>query len=292
MWSCSFLPGMQYTIYPSGSDENLEAVCCYCNQGFSKGNGKVKGAVLKAHISSHNFRNCNQRLYFSAQQFRQHLQDSHRINYDGTLFAGWTLLLKSSKKERTAVFDSVDVRPKRAYTDPEMMARKHQAKEMSEVPELKTSFMDFSETPHSAPKKKIRRKASTQTMPDAPNEAVRDSTIEFRRAATIDFARGGAGHDSARAAPIHARHKSNDAMLAHAVNAGTPNLQFFRRRLDGSARNRLYVHSETKGPLAKSSQKLFRKLPASTFGSLVLHSSLLAATPARLTNSVDVYMLH
>lgn len=289
MWSCSFLPGMQYTIYPSGSDEDLEAVCCYCNEGFSTGNGKVKGSLLRAHVSTHNFRNCNQRLYFSAQQFRQHLQDNHRINHDGTLFAGWTLLLKSSKRERSAIFESADVSPKRAYTDP-IVVPLHQIKEAKEVPEPKMNFMDFSETPQFAPKKKLRRKASTQTMPAAPSIIVRDSTVEFRRAATMDFARGDS--HSARAAPNHQHGKRVDAMAAHAVDAATSDLHFFRRRLDGSSRNRLYVRNVTEGPLTKSSQKLFRKIPASAFGGLVLHSSLLAATPARLTNSVDIYTLH
>jgi hypothetical protein len=290
MWSCSFLPGLQYTIYPSGSDKELEAVCCYCNESLSRGNGKVKGTLLKEHVSTHNFRDCNQQLYFSAQQFRQHLQDKHRTSCDGTLFAGWTLLLKSSKKERSAVFESVGVSPKRAYTDPVVAAPKHQNKKVKEPPEPKMNFMDFSETPQFAPRKKIRRKASTQTMPDSSNKGARDSTIEFRRAATIDGDAARALH-SARADPYHQRHKSNDSVAAHAVDAATSGLQFFRRRLDGSTRNRLYLRDETEGPLTKSSQKLFQKVPASTFGGLVLHSSLLAATPARLTNSVDIYTL-
>ncbi|KAL5391611.1 hypothetical protein PMIN03_003195 [Paraphaeosphaeria minitans] len=299
MWSCSFLPGMQYTIYPSGSNEGLEAVCCYCNEGFSRGNGKVEGALLKAHVSTHNFRNCNQRLYFSAQQFRQHLQDNHRSNYDGTLFAGWTLLLKASQKELSAIFVPADVSPKRAYTEPVDVVPNHQVKKAKDAPEPKMSFMDFSETPRFATKEKIRRRASTQTMADArnPNKAVRDSTTEFRRAATMDFARGDDG--SAGAAPICQHRRSGDSKAEHAADAAAAaaaaaasGLQFFRRRREVSTRNRLYVRNETEGPLAKSSQKVFRKMAASTFGGLVLHSSLLAATPARLTNSVDVYTLH
>ncbi|KAF9735987.1 C2H2 type zinc finger domain-containing protein [Paraphaeosphaeria minitans] len=292
-----FLPGMQYTIYPSGSNEGLEAVCCYCNEGFSRGNGKVEGALLKAHVSTHNFRNCNQRLYFSAQQFRQHLQDNHRSNYDGTLFAGWTLLLKASQKELSAIFVPADVSPKRAYTEPVDVVPNHQVKKAKDAPEPKMSFMDFSETPRFATKEKIRRRASTQTMADArnPNKAVRDSTTEFRRAATMDFARGDDG--SAGAAPICQHRRSGDSKAEHAADAAAAaaaasGLQFFRRRREVSTRNRLYVRNETEGPLAKSSQKVFRKMAASTFGGLVLHSSLLAATPARLTNSVDVYTLH
>ncbi|KAJ4345609.1 uncharacterized protein N0V89_011742 [Didymosphaeria variabile] len=256
--------------------------------GQTPSNGKVQGTILKEHVSTHNFRNCNQRLYFSAQQFRQHLQDNHKINFDGTLFAGWTLLLKSSKQDRTAVFEVVDVSPRRAYTDPVVAAPKQQGKKAKEVAEPKMNFMDFSETPQFAPKKKIRRKASTQTMPDALIKGVRDSTIEFTRAATMDHAHGGVAQASRSARAD----KSTHAVASHAISAGTLGLEFFRRRLDGSARNRLYVRDESEGPLSKNSQKLFRKVPGSAFGGLILHSSLLAATPARLTNSVDIYTLH
>jgi len=147
---------MQYTIYPSGADSDLEALCCYCNETLSGGNGKVKGTVLREHVSTHNFRNCNQRAYFSAQQFRQHLQDNHKINFDGTLFAGWTLLLKSSKQEKAAVFEAVDgVSPRRVYTDPVVAAPKQRSKKAEEVPAPRMNFMDFSETPQTsvAPKK-------------------------------------------------------------------------------------------------------------------------------------------
>src|SRR5689334_14139729 len=81
MWSCSFLPGIQYTIYPAGSHSAVEAVCCYCNDTLVRGDGKVKGLVLKDHVVQHNFRSCNQRLYFSGQRYRQHLQDSHKTTF-------------------------------------------------------------------------------------------------------------------------------------------------------------------------------------------------------------------
>jgi hypothetical protein len=119
------------------------------------------------------------------------------------------------------------------------------------------NFMDFSATPQFAPRKKIRRKASTQTMPDGSNKGVRDSTIEFRRAATIDGDAAWALH-SAKADPNHQRHQSNDTVATHAVDAATSGLQFFRSRLDSLTRNKLYRRAETDGPLMSSSQKFSR----------------------------------
>lgn len=306
MWSCSFLPGMQYTIYPSGYRPDLEAVCCYCNETLVRGSGKVKGAVLKEHITMHNFRNCNQRLYFSGQRFRQHLQDNHKTNFDGTLFAGWTLLLKSSRKQRPAIFEAVDASAiRRAYTDPSASRSKQESKKKKGKEELQTpkmNFMDFSETPQtsSAPKRKLRRKASTQTMPDKPGREVRDSTNFFTRAATIDLVYGESASPSPRMGPNGVlgakhpapQHRAGFPVASHPVDAVNSCPKFYRRRLDASTRNRLYIRDESDGPLSKNSQRLFRKVPASAFGGLVLHSSLVGATPARLTNSVDIYSLH
>jgi hypothetical protein len=67
--------------------------------------------------------------------------------------------------------------------------------------------------------------------------------------------------------------------------------RFYRRRLDASTRNRLYIRDQD-DDLSKNSQKLFRKIPGSLLGGLVLHSSLVGAVPVRMTNSVDVYSLH
>lgn len=300
---------MQYTIYPSGTRESLEAVCCYCNETLVKGNGKVKGAVLKEHVNQHNFRNCNQRLYFSGQRFRQHLQDNHRTNYDGTLFAGWTLLLKSSKREKPAVFEAIDpTLMRRAYTDPSSASSKHHhgssssKKNNKEAPQSpKMNFMDFSETPQtsSVQKKKLKRKPSAQTLPGKPTREMRDSTNFFTRAATIDLAYGelaspsprlGATKTSSKHAKAH--HKPGFPVCSHPVDAVNTCLKFYRRRLDASTRNRLYICDDAEGPLSKNSQRLFRKVPASAFGGLVLHSSLVGATPARMTNSVDIYSLH
>ncbi|KAJ4287360.1 homeodomain mating type protein alpha2 [Kalmusia sp. IMI 367209] len=265
---------------------------------LTRGNGKVKGAVLKEHISKHNFRVCNQRLYFSAQRFRQHLQDNHMINYDGTLFAGWTLLMKSSKQAKLAIFEAVDSEGlRRVYTDPNSESVRQDGKKTGETSELpKMNFMDFSETPQtsSAPRKKIRRKPSTQTMPEILEREVRDSTHFFTRAATIDltYAETRAGTNMLSSGKNRHAHKSGYPIASHPVDAVNKGLTFYRRRLDASTRNRLYIRDETDGPLTKNSQKLFRKIPASTFGGLVLHSSLVGATPARLTNSVDIYSLH
>lgn len=262
---------------------------------MSRGDGKVKGTMLREHVSTHNFRNCNQRLYFSAQQFRQHLQDNHKCNYDGTLFAGWTLLLKSSRQERTAVFEAVDVGGlRRALTDPVLTAPEQRNKKAEEVPEPKMNFMDFSETPQSVPRRRIRRKASTQTMPDAAHKSMGASSLDLGRAVTLDLTKevGASAPDAAGLGRHEDCHISCPTVLSHAASAAGPCIRFLRRRIDGSMRNRLYTHDDREGPLTKNSQKLFRKIPASTFGSLVLHSSLLAATPARLTNSVDIYTLH
>ncbi|KAF2636360.1 hypothetical protein P280DRAFT_473199 [Massarina eburnea CBS 473.64] len=307
MWSCSFLPGMQYTIYPSGPKTDLEAVCCYCNETLVRGNGKVKGAVLKDHVIQHNFRNCNQRLYFSGQRFRQHLQDSHKTNHDATLFAGWTLLLKSCKKVRPSVFETLEaIAVRRAYTDPssggvgQSSKKTEKDKKGLEPPMPKMNFMDLSaETPQKTPKRKIRRKASTQTMPEQQNDIeVRSSSHFFTRAATIDLAYGTSASPSPRnrSSPpryLPPQHKPGYPVSSHPVDAASSCPRFYRRRLDASTRNRLYVRDEEEtGPLSKNSQRLFRGVDGSVFGGLVLHSSLVAGVGARMTNGVDVYCLH
>lgn len=292
---------MQYTIYPGGSRNSLEAVCCYCNETLVKGAGKVKGSILKEHINQHNFRNCNQRLYFSGQRFRQHLQDNHKTNFDATLFAGWTLLLKSSKREKPSIFEPVDasVAVRRAYTDPGTTGVKPLKGE--EVPQLpKMNFMDLSETPQrpTAPKRRLRRKASVQTMPEKPVREVRQSTHFFTRAATIELAYGTNASPSPRLNGLLSprlqppQHKPGFPVSSLPMDAVNTCPKFYRRRLDASTRNRLYVRDDEEGALSKNSQRLFRKVPGSLFGGLVLHSSLVGATPARMTNSVDIYSLH
>ena len=248
--------------------------------------------MLKEHISQHNFRNCNQRLYFSGQRFRQHLQDNHKTNYDGTLFAGWALLLKSSKKERPAVFEAVEgsVGVRRTYTDSEVTSAK--ASKKQEVPQVpRMNFMDLSETPE--PKKKLHRKASSQTMPERPAiRETRNSVQIFTRAATVDLAYGTNASLPSPQATKPPEHKQGFPTSSLPMDSANMCPRFYRRRLDASTRNRLYVRDPDQGPLSKNSQRLFRKVPGSAFGGLVLHSSLVAAVPARLTNSVDVYSLH
>lgn len=292
---------MQYTIYPSGAHPDLEAVCCYCNDSLTRGSGKVKGPVLREHISSHNFRNCNQRLYFSAQQFRQHLQDSHKANYDGTLFAGWTLLLKSSEQSKKAVFEAVEHSSvRRAETEPKPAGiRSMQRKAMQDSPEPRLNFMDFSETPQTSatPRKKIRRKPSAQTVPGDLVEEMRESTVGLTRAVTVDVITNKATLNSQNSGSSSAKkRKKREDMLrrgtgSHFSDVASCELKFYRRRLDASTRNRVYIRNDAEGALTPSSQKVFREVSASAFGSLILHSSLLAATPARLTNSVDIYSL-
>jgi hypothetical protein len=270
-----------------------------------KGNGKVKGTALKEHVAQHNFRQCNQRLYFSGQRFRQHLQDSHHTKHDFTLFAGWALLLKSSKRDKAALFRQVDATSiRRAYTDPSITATKQQGKKVAAAPPSmpKMNFMDFSETVDTAmaPRKKLQRKASAHTIAEKPEREVRDSSHFFTRATTMDLAYGEAFSPSSRLATtgmlppnsVPSHHRPGYPVASHPVDAVNSCPKFFRRRLDASTRNRLYIRDEVDGPLSKNSQRLFKKVPASAFGGLVLHSSLVGATPARLTNAVDVYSLH
>ncbi|KAF2730045.1 hypothetical protein EJ04DRAFT_54742 [Polyplosphaeria fusca] len=307
MWSCSFLPGMQYSIYPSGTRTNLEALCCYCNVTLVKGAGKVKGSVLKEHINQHNFRNCNQRLYFSAQRFRQHLQDSHKTNYDGTLMAGWMLLMKSSKKDKRSVFEAVDpVAVRRANTDPTLEAAKRQ-EAVEPMPHFsKMNFMDLSETPGResiGSRRRLRRKESTQSVPEKAallSPEMRESGHFFTRSSTIDLAYGQKASPSPRMAlggllspknKVH-QHKAGYPISSLPTDAINTCPRFYRRRLDGSTRNRVYIREQDESLLSKNSQRLFRKLPGSAFGGLVLHSSLVGTTPARMTNSIDIYPLH
>jgi hypothetical protein len=305
MWSCSFLPGLQYTIYPSGPPTDLKAMCCYCNETLVRGNGKVKGTALKEHVSRHSFRQCNQRLYFSGQRFRQHLQDSHKTNHDFALFAGWVLLLKSSKREKRALFKQVDVASiRRVYTDPSSATNKRGKHTEAPAPSIpKMNFMDFSETTNAStvpmPRKRLQRKASAHTIAEDVKRETRDSSHFFTCTATMDFAYGEAASPASRLAlgilppgSVAPHHRHGYPVASHPVDAVIPNPKFYRRRLDASTRNRLYIRDEADGPLSKSSQRLFKKVPASAFGGLVLHTSLVGAALARLTNAVDVYSLH
>jgi hypothetical protein len=166
----------------------------------------------------------------------------------------------------------------------------------------KLNFMDFSETPNTStvPRKKLRRKASTQTMQEKPEREVRESTELFARTTAIDLGYGTSASPSPRVSTAGAlaptavspQHKAGYPVASHPVDAVKACPNFYRRRLDASTRNRLYIRDEVDGPLSKNSQRLFRKVPASAFGGLVLHSSLIGASLSRMTNSVDVYSIH
>jgi hypothetical protein len=281
MWSCSFLPGLRYTIYPTGSQSKPEAVCCYCNDALVQGEeGKVNGALLKEHMTQHNFRACNQTLYFSGQRFRQHLQDSHKSSYDSTLFAGWTLLLKSSRRDKPSRFEQIEAKgpSRRSNTDPGVAMSKSKSKQKKKsgekVEAVPTNFMEFTEIPQRTEPNKLRRKQSI------PGEESRPSTQFFDRSATTEF--GDIGETLA--ASISKPTKSSAS--------GTPTCPtFYRRRLDASTRNRIYLHEDDE-PLNNSSQQLLRRIPGSVLGGLILHSSLAAAVPALMTNCVDIYPLH
>jgi hypothetical protein len=162
------------------------------------------------------------------------------------------------------------------------------------------NFMDLSETPQrsTAPKRKLRRKASAQTIPEKGSREVRESTHFFTRAATVEIAYGKTASPSPRLDGLlsprlqAAPHKPGFPIASLPIDAVNTCPRFYRRRLDASTRNRVYIRDEGDGPLSKNSQKLFRKIPGSLFGGLVLHSSLVGAVPARMTNSIDIYSLH
>lgn len=280
---------MQYTIYPSGSFSEVAAVCCYCNDILVRGEDKVKAPLLKEHIAQHNFRKCNQRLYFSSQLFRQHLQDNHKTTFDATLFAGWTLLLKSSRRDKTSTF--LQMATPRAAThrinSDARMARKAEleGREQSNMP---SNFMDLTEIPQQAKRAKLRRKASMQSVSEKPAQEMPGSTQFFTRSATIDLAHGLTRSSLSQDVGSRALPAKAVSALVEVINRCP---KYYRRRLDASTRNRVYLREQDE-PLSKSSQQLFREVPGSILGGLVLHSSLVGAIPARLTNSIDIYRLY
>jgi hypothetical protein len=280
MWSCSFHPSLRFTIYPTGSQRKPEAACCYCNDALVQEEGKVSGSLLKEHMVQHNFRACSQMLYFSGQSFRQHLQNDHKASYDSTLFAGWTLLLKSSRQDKPSVFKPVEMKgsTRRANTEPNLAKGKDKSKKTKKpskesVEIVPTNFMEFTELPQRAEPNKLRRK---QSMPE---EEPRPSMQFFERSATSE------PRDDTKA--LRSPKSKAVTMSVH----GTPTCPaFFRKRLDASTRNRLFM-CEDNEVLSNDSQQLFRRIPGSVLGGLILHSSLVAAVPALMTNCVDVYSL-
>jgi hypothetical protein len=267
MWSCSFHPSLRFTIYPNGTPRKPEAACCYCNDPLVQEEGKVNGALLKEHMAQHNFRTCSQALFFSGQTFRQHLQDNHKAIQDSTLFAGWTLLLKASHQDKPSVFKPTALirraNPEVSVAKTKEKKTKKEGKDRKQV--VPTNFMEFTETPQRIEPNKLRRK---QSMPD---EDSRPSMQFFERSALYDV-------------------KSRPKAITSS-RYGTPICPaFYRRRLDASTRNRLYMCEEN-GALAGDVQQVFRRIPGSVLGGLVLHSSLVASVSALMTNCVDVYEL-
>lgn len=201
MWSCSFLPGLQYTIYPDKSRLQREALCCYCNDTLSKTtNGKVDGALLEKHMAQHNFRTCKQTLFFSGQRFHQHLQDSHRSLHGSTLFAGWTLLLRSSRKDVPSIFQQIDKKSNRhhAKTNSDLGGGKHKSNKIQQESEedqsryddaMPMNFMELTETPQRMDLRKLRRKQSAVTISkQSEEEEARPPPQLFARSMINEFA--------------------------------------------------------------------------------------------------------
>jgi hypothetical protein len=244
-------------------------------------------------MAQHNFRACNQTLYFSGQKFRQHLQDSHRVSYDSTLFGGWTLLLKSSRRKTPSLFQPTGVKPfgRRSIETSSLATSSTKGKSKKEDHKRKdsgrdnplntpTNFMEFTEIPHRTEPNKLRRKQSSidKTEPES-----RPSLQFFARSATADFA---IALDGAPPPPVK---KKPAKCVAAPTASGAPTCPtFYRRRLDASTRNRLFMDGG-KEELSGDAQHLFRRVQGSVMGGLVLHSSLVAAVPALMTNCVDVY---
>jgi len=293
MWSCSFLPSLQFTMFPDKSRARREVVCCYCNDPLARSSeGKINGATLKDHMARHNFRACNQTLYFSGQSFRQHLQDSHRLSLDGTLFSGWTLLLKSCRKVMPSVFEQVDKKAGHNHSKSDLESssdrKKFKKTDEHDSTEMKSphsnttapmSFMDLTDPPQRPePPKKLRRKQSAMNDPRQSGEGPRPSLSQLRSPNfTVPSDDGGP--------------PKPDKCPAYPSASGVPTCpSFFRKRFDASSRNRLYfgvVPDEDKE--SDEGQHMLRKLQGGVFGGLILHSSLIASVPALMTNCVDVY---
>jgi hypothetical protein len=307
MWSCSFLPGLQYTMYPSGSPRQREAICCYCNDLLAQSaDGKVNGTLLKEHMAQHNFRTCNQILYFSGQQFRQHLHDSHRTSYDSTLFGGWTLLLKSSRRKAPSLFQQVEVKAtgRPSTTDPSWMVsetsegkkrkkekkknnnnNKHDDKITDNIVNTPTNFMEWTELPQRIEPNKLRRKQSAVTIPDTAEGTPRPSFQCFSpRSATANVAMPN------EQLPLPLKPKPEKCTVYPSATGVPEVTNFYRRRLDASNRNRIYIDADDE-PASGDAKQVFRRMEGSVLGGLVLHTSLIAAIPALMTNSVDIYSL-
>lgn len=148
MWSCSFLPGSQHVIYTGPASPATDILCCFCNDQLVGQHGKIRRRVVIDHMLQHNFRKCSQKLYFSGQQFRQHLQDEHRMTFDATLFAGWTLLLKYSQHSKPSVFHQQVPSPVIHRTQISLDQTKRMPGDMSEHRHRQANFMGLTESSH------------------------------------------------------------------------------------------------------------------------------------------------
>jgi hypothetical protein len=249
-------------------------------------------------MAHHNYRACHQELYFTGQQFRQHLQDSHRSSHENTLFAGWTLFLKSCRRDVSAVFQPVDKATigRSSMTsidaifqegnDKQTEKKKQDVneKEGQDIPATPRSFMDLTETSQRAEPNKLRRKQSSVATPKQSGEMSRPSVQFFSRSPTTDSA------IDPSSPVIPSRSKPGKYTLFPTANGAPIHPAFYRKRFDASNRNQIYMEAGNE-VLSEDSQKFFRRLHGSVFGGLVLHSSLVAAVPALMTNSVNVYAL-
>jgi hypothetical protein len=291
-------------MYPSGSPRHREAICCYCNDLLAQSaDGKVNGTLLKEHMAQHNFRTCNQMLYFSGQQFRQHLHDSHRTSFDGTLFGGWTLLLKSSRRKAPSLFRQVEVKAtgRHSTSDPSWMIsdtiedkktkkdkkkkKKRNDSAVNNIVNTPTNFMEWTELPQRVEPNKLRRKQSSVTIPDTAEGTPRPSLQCFSpRSATADVAMPN------EQLPLPLKPKPEKCIVYPSATGAPEVPSFYRRRLDASNRNRIYIDVDEE-PASGDAKQVFRRMEGSVLGGLVLHTSLIAAVPALMTNSVDIYSL-
>jgi hypothetical protein len=276
MWSCSFLPSLRYTMYPSGSMRHSEALCCYCNEPLrSSSDGIVNGGHLEEHMAQHNYRACDQTLYFTGQQFRQHLQDFHRSSHDSTLFAGWTLFLKSCQREVSAVFQPVNrtiisrssmtgsdaIFQEGNHKQTEKRKQDDERNESQNVLAVPDSFMDLTETSQRTEPNKLRRKQSSVAIPKQSGEVSRPSVQFFSRSPPTDFA-------SDTVSPIiPSRPTPEKCTLSLTANGAPSRTAFYRKRFDASNRNQIYMAADEAVP--EDSQQVFRKLPGSVFGGLI-----------------------
>lgn len=297
MWSCSFLLGAQHVIYTTQSVSSSEVRCCYCNDPLVGRDGKIGKGVLNGHMIQHNFRKCDQKLYFCGQQFRQHFQDQHKAISDATLFAGGTLLSKHSHQKKPFIFLQLDfpVITHGTHADTEMTVGRTQVTDQEMVSQhTPASFMDLTDIPQRREPTKLRRKASVQATHIKAAQEIRKSMHFLAHSATADIGNVCTATSSPHADEVDYSTQSQPqhSTASEPVNSLDSSVMFYRKTFDASTRNRIYLRDMDE-PLSEDALHPFRQLlGGSVFGGLVLHSSLVGAIPARLTNAVvDIYPL-